>query len=126
MRDIKFRAWDGEEMWTVNTLTLISDGTVKAATGHRLQQWHEDDGTDLKVMQYTGLKDKYNEEIYQGDIIVYEDKHNITNDFTEEVIWLEDEYYCGWATESSENVWAEVARQSKVIGNIYENPELCN
>lgn len=77
---------------------------------------------DTILQQYTGLTDKGGIEIYEGDILVYKDRGSITCDFTEPVEWNEKQgYFC---TESSEHVWGEVARLSKVIGNIYENQDL--
>lgn len=84
----------------------------------------EKEGGNIVLMQYTGLNDKNGKEIYEGDILEYEDKGNITDDFIEPVEWIDDKHNVGWGTESSANVWADVARLSKIIGNIYENPEL--
>lgn len=69
---------------------------------------------DYKIVhrrQYTGLKDKNDVEIYGGDIIkgdvylAYEVKWDFDNN--------------GWNISSS-----NIQKYYKVIGNIYENPEL--
>lgn len=114
MRTIKFRAWctrDREkgEMLT-NPFYSYEDGTLSGR-----------DSSDI-LMQFTGLLDKKGVEIYEGDILEYNDKESITENFVEPVSWNEEQgYFC---TESSEHVWGEVARLSKIVGNIYENQEL--
>lgn len=71
------------------------------------------------VGQFTGLKDKYGNEIYEGDIcesIGYRFKVGFKNgafsaEYSEK---SEDCFYLGNADES----------RFEIIGNIYENPEL--
>src|SRR5690625_2077956 len=75
-----------------------------------------------KVMQYTGLKDKNNREIYEGDILQADD----TGTF------LGDKFYEGlhryWKTKAVNDIrncfFREYTDRIEVIGNIYEIPEL--
>ena len=80
-------------------------------------------------MQYTGLKDKNNKEIYEGDI-VKEGKFNDVSDNDKEKDVL---YIIEWREKSLGFGWKQVIpvltggldlKKSEVIGNIYENPEL--
>lgn len=72
------------------------------------------------IMQYTGLKDKNNKEIYEGDILLtdFDDKVKVV--FDSGCFFIEgnnlDVECCG--------LWEWSGDMSKVIGNIYENPEL--
>ena len=117
MREIKFRAWNKE------TKTLITDV-------HRWSTFNfmcmGDERYD--IMQYTGLRDKQGTEIYEGDIVSIQDYYfgdTLIKGENSVIRWDDGsfEYY-------SENDGGELDSaaihnyQIKVIGNIYENPEL--
>ena len=74
---------------------------------------------DLKIMQYTGLKDKNVKEIYEGDIF-----HIGSKKILYVVEWID----CGLKGRQIKNkswigldYWKD---DIEVIGNVYENPEL--
>jgi uncharacterized phage protein (TIGR01671 family) len=93
---------------------------------------------DCYVMQYTGLKDKNDAEIYEGDILrsftPKKTKSGLDREFVRVVKWEEMvDYEGGYGMGWGFNVHQEDFEPSRgtmklnpyeVIGNIYENPEL--
>ena len=139
-RKIKFRAWDDhykymnykvlvgvygnweevkdDEDYTACSMWIDPKNVDYKCEPHwsHFEPYHK----DIKLMQYTGLKDKNGKEIYEGDILSC-NKNNETyivqiENMMEE-IFIEDSYY-----HLDKNVikWWNI----KVIGNIYDNPEL--
>ena len=130
MREIKFRGWhkDAEDM-------------VYFGLGEDNIQCEGEDGEKFKfmikdghpVMQFTGLKDKNGEEIYEGDIVsngivAHEVKHG---EYLEDVNCKEYTnfgygFYVGEDAEFSDFDQLKNSRLWEVIGNVYQNPELLN
>jgi len=127
MREIKFRAWDEEtkQLLIVNSLTL-DFGLCDLWNGKP-----EDEGvakklSDVNLMQYTGLKDKNGVEIYDGDVITYQEG---PPKMRAKVVWKNGgfvfAYEDGIENITSESWYAPMDVEiTEVIGNIYQNPEL--
>lgn len=116
MREIKFRAWIGES-W-VYSESISKDNDVWRILNHEDDNWW----ACLEPQQYTGLKDKNDKKIYEGDIVQISGhpfQGSIDIDGNYEVGYNELMELCcgGWYLHRMRH-WAEV------IGNIYENPEL--
>lgn len=106
MREIKFRIWDKKEKY-METFELDNDFDC------------EIDWLDNRIlMQFTGLKDKNNKEIYEGDIIIRQrwSKGEKGGQYIREVKWRD--------TNSNHGYGIRAIETTEVIGNIYENPEL--
>ena len=128
MREIKFRAWDkkkkkmySDNNWP-NCWFLWLDGSIWSIPDeHTLnidsQAKDVNMSKDFILMQYTGLKDKNGKKIYEGDILSYELKQGWE-------IFFEDGCYYMMCDNDSYLLEKIRAMISKVIGNIYENPEL--
>ena len=125
MREIKFRAWvkDRKAIFEV----ILIDYVTKKVTyllervGHLLSI-RDAKFNDVELMQYTGLKDKNNKEIYEGDILF--------ESFGEryyKVVFENGSFrgeFKGDFDEYSFDLIDVVAQGCKIVGNIYENPEL--
>ena len=127
MREIKFRAWlkykkeivDVEEIDFMNKVINYIENDYENNRQEIIGTYFE----DIELMQYTGLKDKNNKEIYEGDIVKLRANHGIG------VV----KYYDEWGAFVVEYIKPRplavlgmnyYKEDIEVIGNIYENPEL--
>lgn len=139
MREIKFRAWDKKQNKMFMTNIGYEDFSYHIAwfPSQKLNRpaLYKNSclvsNEEYELMQYTGLKDKNDVEIYEGDIVfdgfVNKDvvwhnsswrlhRHYIIND--EDGYREGDNYGCHLYD------WISPTNALEVIGNIYENSEL--
>ena len=123
MREIKFRAWDNILNKMFNWEQIQFSNKVTNVPIFEM--------ADHRYMQFTGLKDSKNVEIYEGDIIIYparskDKKHAVV--FENGGFTAGDTFPLGCVDEFiEEDMELEVLdteRFIEVIGNIYENKEL--
>lgn len=126
----KFRAWvkEDKEMWPVHAI-VFDNKTV----------WVEEpddenpsgclDFDDVTIMQSTGLKDKNDKEIFEGDVVQYQNTKVPSADSKGVIRYFDNWAMFGIDIEHNEpralffNGLSDHISLD-VVGNIYENPEL--
>ena len=123
MREIKFRAWvkDRKAIFEV----ILFDYVTKKVTyllervGHLLSI-RDAKFNDVELMQYTGLKDKNNKEIYEGDIVtLHNSRYKVIFNMEQARFVLRDDKFEIEIPFTNNN-----NERMEIIGNIYENSEL--
>ncbi|HDF5579170.1 TPA: hypothetical protein PC790_003573 [Clostridioides difficile] len=119
--ELKFREWNknGKEMYSYDEMVCYSKNLLRewVYSGVYLPTSNE----NFEVMIYTGLKDCIRKEIYEGDIVSYilSFEEFIGEVKFEEGFFVIDNEVLGECV----GLFHEIA-VVKVIGNIYENPEM--
>jgi len=127
-REIKFRAWDKKNKKMIyddeRDIDLFIDfgGTI---CENECQTFSGTRGYELYLMQYTGLKDKNEKEIYEGDIVDYGFKiPGYTELYKGKVFFGKGMFLVDGDTLNNEFHQLNKCCYLKIIGNIYENKEL--
>ena len=138
MREIKYKAY-------IKDLNIVVDVTCIDLELERI--WYDTESvgrsncdiTECILMQYTGLNDKNGTEIYEGDIVIFDEGFSVIRYDEETARFVLNDY--GIRGCLMEYGWDESAggfgvidtngfddfvdiSDIEVIGNIYENPEL--
>ena len=124
-REITFRAWDGK---TMNYSPPIS--TYDASVNDEFY-YSESGQSKLTFNQYSGLKDKNEKEIFEGDIIHFKANYSSKRNgwLKGIVIYDENNYYklsikVGYDIYEVGEETDEFPYTCEVLGNIYESPSL--
>ena len=120
-REIKFRAWLKEEKKMVNvslmSLTEKWIGYQIFYEEEKKKKFEFSDSENFELMQYTGLKDSNEYEIYEDDIVwnEYDEEYQV-------IIYDEGEYKL-MGESHIQNLFNNLD-YIDVCGNVYENSEL--
>jgi len=139
-REIKFRALyhdteDNTMKFAYGLIGWMDDKVVQLFTkkdkaNNSADVWNCIPGTEG---QYTGLKDKNGEEIYEGDVVVTSGYQNPFSGETENCVsvveYLGPHLIYRASADSHETVYDLIGSSDKdddaeIIGNVHQNPEL--
>jgi len=105
-REIKFRAWFYNEMYSWESLVLDK------------YTFDDFDRANYVFMQFIGLQDKNGKDIYEGDII-----KTINGNWG--IVVKKNHGFQVTVSETDSSFYTVVFMcESEIIGNIHENPEL--
>ena len=107
MREIKFRAWD-----------VVMNRMLPSSSIWNIDLYSCEYKENLRLMQYTGLKDKNGKEIYEGDLVTgprYISPCQIV--FTKGM-------FHAVGDDTAGDCVGYYRGEYEVIGNIYKNPDL--
>lgn len=142
MREIKFRAWNGirskkngaigyfdltqgeaeEDPYERGHANCVGFYAYHKSSYFKNWSWtYDPKDLDHVLMQYTGLKDKNGVEIYEGDLL-FRRSENLAS--TTLKVVFQRGYFAVTADDTEFEPLFIHSHFAKVIGNIYENPEL--
>ena len=136
-KELKFRVWDKTsesmlyqddfervELDTKNKIvTLIAE--EESDKSHYVLDYEED--IEAEIMRYTGLKDKNGKDIYEGDIVSFYNDEEYKFKSTNALVIYDSAAFMLEHKKLGKEYLGEMDIENmciKIIGNIYENPEL--
>lgn len=140
MRDIRFRAWNKKYDFMMQSVMVAAYGSGRRCK-YDSEWWEE---ADIEIMQYIEMKDKDGADIYEGDIIEFDDVGEEGYEYKEGfdfrnravIVWSNGRFELNrlmsdnsevldFMNNCHEDFW-NALKDCKVIGNIYENQGLLN
>lgn len=128
MREFKFRVWDIEDCKMYTMGSFYQEGNYMFDSDYPVVEFYRDETPDnkrcntrdkVRIMQYTGLKDRDGIEVYEGDILSHTKSGK---EYICKVVYSNSGFYTHGINFRTINPLA--TSNKRVVGNIYENPEL--
>lgn len=124
MKELKIKAWLKKEKKMVSIIGIdlnyqyirYSDDGNLFKDDYKIAEFK-----DIELLQFTGAKDKAGQEVYEADVIKF-------NDGIDDIYGLisyddEDAVYCVSYENVTEHL-SNMAGDFEIVGNIFENPNL--
>jgi uncharacterized phage protein (TIGR01671 family) len=122
-REIEFRAWHRQQKYIYDNIAVSDEHTV----GYEAQKnnFNAETSKDIVVLQFTGRRDKNGKKIFEGDILK-------VNRVAGPVVVRWNDEAVGFVLENPQAAtaakrqvdWPGGERSIKILGNIFENPEI--
>ncbi len=113
MKELKFKAWIKRKKRVVDVIEIDFLNKKIAYEIGKMKLFA--DFEDVELMEYTGVKNESNIEIYEGSILRHQQKMGI-------VAYDNGSYMLD--TEGRHFYLQTFQEKAEVLGNIYENPEI--
>ena len=135
MREIKFRVLIDHRIYYQDKYNAYSDNlasidickkTITINSFYNYEDVYRFEDEEVKLMQYTGVKDKNGKEIYDGDIVLVE--LSGTSTWYKTVVKIKEGAFIASLIDGEDYIYifnrGFDSNDFEILGNVYENPEL--
>ena len=120
MRIIKFRAWSITSKKMLDRVLAGPGDPCSIVWDEGREEWLNFDEFCGSIMQFTGLTDKNGKEMYEGDIVMWDEGQYTITFSQQDGSWILKDDRDDWECPSLYGVSSPAQSRIEVIGNIYE------